>query len=746
MAGLARVRAVCPLALAAALALTPTSSRAQMNYVVLHSFAPMPRSGEGPAATLAMDAAGNLYGTTPQGGSGDEGVVFRLDAAGRQRVLHTFTGGADGGRPKGGVVLDAAGNLYGATHRGGAWGYGAVYKISAQGVESVLYSFTGGTDGGYPTAGVTLDSSGNLYGTAGAVVFKLDPEGGETVLYTFAGGTDGTFPVGSVVLDSAGNLYGTTESGGSAGYGVVYRLDTAGNLILLHTFAGGVDGADPQAGLLLDAAGNLYGTTADGGFRGAGVVFKVDAAGQYSVLYTFTGGQDGSHPYAALTSDSAGNLYGTTLEGGGWSYGTVFKLDAAGAETVLYAFTGRTDGGEPYGGVILDAAGNIYGTAATGEPGVDEGVVYELDPAGQETVLYTFMGGMAGTRPDSGVILDAAGNLYGTTYFGGAAAAGTVYKFDMHTGRETVLHSFGGPADGAFPMDSVVVDSSGNLYGTTTYGGSSNAGVVFKLDSSGAETILHNFTGGEDGASPEAGLTLDSAGNLYGTTVYGGAANAGVVFKVSPVDGESVVYAFSGGDDGANPSSGLTPDPSGNLYGVTSWGGAFAGGVIYELDPAGNFMVVHSFTSSEGYNPAGSLAMDSDGNLYGTLINGGNNAEGLGIIYKLAVSGELTVLHSFASSYDGEEPNSGVILDAAGNVYGTTLQGGPDDDGTVFKIDASGQFSDLFTFPGGTGGFNPQGGLILNSAGDLLGTASGGGNVGGLIFELTGGNASLGRQ
>jgi uncharacterized repeat protein (TIGR03803 family) len=422
---------------------------------------------------------------------------------------------------------------------------------------SVLYRFSGSSDGLSPTGDLTRDSAGNLYGTTpfggsvagfggNGVVFKVDPTGKETVLYTFLGGADGSAPSGGVIRDSAGNLYGTA-AGGTGGNGVVFTLDPAGNETVLHSFSGPPDGAGPNAGLIRDSAGNLYGTTMFGGVTGGpicadlgcGVVFKLDPAGNETVLYRFSGPPDGFTPQAGLIRDSAGNLYGTASGGGSSAActngcGVVFKLDRAGNETVLHSFSGSPDGAGPNAGLIRDSAGNLYGTTLGG--GV---TVPPVPPPAPQCTNYG-----------------------GCLCFGGC---GTVYKLDP-AGHETVLHSFSGP-DGFQPLAGVRVvfrlddgldDSVGNLVGTTAFGGVTGSacpvfgcGVVFKLDTTGKEVVLHRFTG-PDGAESLSGLIHDSAGNLYGTTQFGGftggvcAGNfgCGVVFKL---------HYQNGGEDEVTP-------------------------------------------------------------------------------------------------------------------------------------------------------------------------------------------------
>lgn len=422
----------------------------------------------------------------------------------------------------------------------------------------------------------------------------------ENALHTFTGGSDGAIGGSHLVADSAGNLYGTTWSGGNKstkcgvytgvpGCGVVFELSPAEygswKERVLHTFTGGKDGAVPTGGVILDSAGNLYGTTLFGGDKepenchavsiyaaGCGVVFKLTptAHGPWdeTVLYTFTGAADGSEPFGNPTFDSSGNLYGTTSIGGNndgcgpppYGCGVVFKLTpSAGGpwtESVLYAFNGSTDGAFPYtDGVTFDSRGNLYGVTkfggdlsvnCQGVPGC--GVVYQLAPTSSgpwtETVLHAFTGGADGGSPLFGVILDSGGNVYGTTLGGGDTTrpychivsrpgCGVVYELAQGTWDETVLYAFTGGKDGAYGNSPLLFDSAGNLYGEDSGGGDLAAadcdhgcGVVFKLtladEGPWTESVLYTFTGGADGAGPESNLFFDSAGNLYGVTQYGG--------------------------------------------------------------------------------------------------------------------------------------------------------------------------------------------------------------------------------
>jgi uncharacterized repeat protein (TIGR03803 family) len=727
----------------AVLANLPPRAQAQPTERVLHNFGTLPpgTTGANPYAGVILGADGNLYGTTVNGGSAKLGVVYQVNAKGRETVLHSFTNrNGDGANPYAGVIRDANGNLYGTTANGGDY-LGVVYELDAAGNETILHTFTGGADGANPSSGVVRDAAGNLYGVTShggtanvGVVYKIDATGLETVLYSFTGGADGAGP-NSLIRDDAGSLYGTTASGGAGKSGVVFKLDAAGQESVLYYFAGLSDGAAP-VGVTRDAAGNFYGATASGGLANAGTVFKIDAAGPEKILYSFAGGVDGKTPAAGVVRDAAGNLYGATVAGGsGW--GVVYKVDPQGQETVRYSFSGGTDGSTPESGVTLDAAGDIYGT--TSLPG--SGAVYKIHTAGQETVVSNFMPTTVpdGADPQSGVILDAAGNLYGTSSNGGPAGFGTVYKLETK-GREVLVHAFTGGADGAYPYAGVTLDTAGNLYGTTTEGGSAGKGVVYEVDAAGHETVLYAFTGGNDGGEPYAGVALDDGGNLYGTATVGGQFGHGAVYKLDAAGQETVVHSFGGGFYGDYPLAGVIRDAAGNLYGTTYAGGVANAGILYKVDTGGGFTVLYSFTGLyDGANPYAGVIRNADGNLYGTANGGG--VSGGGVVYELDTAGNYSVLYSFcAQAYctDGAGPTS-LIRDSGGIFYGTTVSGGKGDSfdsGVVYVLDAAGHENVLHAFTGGDDGYSPNG-VIRSPAGNLFGsTAFGGKKSEGVVFEI----------
>lgn len=394
---------------------------------------------------------------------------------------------------------------------------------------------------------------------------------------------------------------------------------------------------------------------------------------KYKTLHTFWGGRD-AYPHApGLTLDAAGNLYGTSAMGGafgaGQGYGTLFALtpypEGNWVERILHIFY-NDDGADPRGSLIFDAAGNLYGTANTGggSEGCSCGVVFKLTPISQGvwtyTVLHTFTGdNVDGANPDGTLIFDTAGNLYGTTEWGGKGW-GSVFQLTPNSDgswTEHTLYGFDRGSEGGYPWaDTLVFDTAGNLYGTTAYGGRPGCsprgngcyglGVVFELipnsDGTWTEKVLHSFTAGKDGATPTGRLVLDAAGNLYGTTFWGGASNGnGNVYKLAPnPDGtwtEHVLHQFTAGKDGAAPFGGLRFDKAGDLYGTASAGGTYGYGVLFKLKPTSSggwtYHVLHAFKGAPGASPEAAPIFDAAGNLYGTT--NGNGTKTFGSVFKM---------------------------------------------------------------------------------------------------------------
>lgn len=348
------------------------------------------KDGGNPDTALIADGSGNLFGAAG-GGANSGGIVFRINPDGTKTVLYAFCGlqnCADGSEPNSTLVADPSGNLYGTTSYGGNAYKGTVFKLAPDGTETVIYSFQNNeTDGMNPQGEIAMDASGNIYGTTvyGAgqgSVFKVSPKGKETILHGFGGYPfDGGTPWGGVVVDKSGNVFGTTEAGGNSaqcpsGCGLVFKIAPDGTETILHTFAFS-DGAEPYGTVTIDNSGNVYGITTGGGSTGRGTVFKVDAGGTFTSIYSFAGGTDGDGPYGYVILDPSGNLYGTTVAGGDFGQGTVFRVTAGGTETLLHSFTGTgRDGAQPDCGLLLSAS-RLYGTTTLGGQR-NAGTVFDL--------------------------------------------------------------------------------------------------------------------------------------------------------------------------------------------------------------------------------------------------------------------------------------------------------------------------------------------------------------------------------
>ena len=450
----------------------------------------------------------------------------------------------------------------------GTMGSAAVTNIA---VTCSANSYTvGGTISGLTASGlVLLDNGGDaITVSANATQFTMNTGVAFGAAYAI---TVQTPPAGLVCPVSNG-----TGTMGAADVTSV-SLACVSNFSLLHSFAGGSsDAADPYHTLIQGSDGDFYGTTNAGGSSNDGAIFKISPSGTESVFYSFV-----SVPYSGLVQGSDGNIYGTTASGGTSGRGTVFKITPSGTETVLYSFPAGSS--DPYTGLIQGSDGNFYGTTGAGGA-TDDGTVFKVTPSGTETVLHAFAKtGTDGQTPYAGLIQGSDGNLYGTTYFGGAHGFGTVFKVTPG-GTETVLYSFAGGNDGEHPYAGVIQGSDGNFYGTTYQGGASGYGTVFKLTPSGIETVLYTFAGGSsDGAYPEAGVIQGSDGNFYGSTLQGGASGLGLVFKLTPSGTETILHAFAGASDGANPTANLVLGSDGNLYGSTSAGGSSGDGTFFKV-------------------------------------------------------------------------------------------------------------------------------------------------------------------
>ncbi len=825
-----------------------TVNVAVSNYQVLYSFTGVGTDGVNPFSGLTL-VGNTLFGTTASGGSDGDGTVFSVNADGSDyQVLYSFTGtGNDGANPYASLTL-AGNTLYGTTWHGGANGDGTIFSINTDGSGyQVLYSFTDtGNDGANPCASLTLVGN-TLYGTTrdgGAdgdgTVFSVNTDGSAyQVLYSFTGtGNDGANPnAGLTLVGSA--LFGTTVSGGSDGDGTVFSINTDGsNYQELYSFTGtGNDGANPYAGLTLVGSA-LFGTTWDGGTDGDGTVFSINTDGSgYQVLYSFTDtGNDGAEPYAGLTVVGS-TLFGTTVDGGANADGTAFSINTDGnAYQILYSFTGTgNDGAGPYAGLTLVGSA-LFGTTLSG--GTDgNGTAFVVSGA-TPTVIVTpsaiaadYGTGSAGVDVDPGIMVSSSDpDLSGATvtispdtlqpgdilsftspfdsgisgtYSGGVltlSGSATPAQYEAALQSVTFSSTSGSTATRSISIVAIdnnlqssaeaetidvsvgppVVTASGNTGQSYSLGGSAvavdSAVAVssFDADLTGASITITDYQPGDSlNYIPTAGITIASnAGGvltLTGTATLAQyqAALQSVTFSTTgptgvrsisivAIDGlldsipavESVnvaigdyqyLYSFSDtGNDGANSYAGLAVAGS-TLYGTTWSGGANGSGTIFSVNTDGSdYQVLYSFTDTgtDGAYPYAGLTLVGN-TLYGTTVSGGSDGDGT--IFSINTDGsDYQIVYSFTDSgADGANPNAGLTL-VGNTLYGTTTYGGTAGYGTVFSINTDGSgYQDLYSFTAtGTDGADPYGNLTLVGSTLFGTTAYGGIDDDGTVFSI----------
>jgi uncharacterized repeat protein (TIGR03803 family) len=716
-------------------------------------------SGGFPIAGLVEDSSGDFFGTTRSGGSSGIGTVFEVRAGtGAVTTLASFNGANGAGPFDAGVVEDSNGDLFGTTAYGGSgWngsqysGDGTVFELKAGSSAVTTLACFNGTNGATPYAGLVQDGNGNLFGTTSAggasgsgTVFEV--KAGSNAVTTIASfnGENGESPWGGLIEDSSGDLFGTTFEGGVNGEGTLFEINAGSSAVTTLASFNQTDGEYPMGNLVEDTSGDLFGTTTEGGAGNEGAVFELKAGSSIITTLASFDDSNGEFPYAGLVEDSSGNLFGTTRNGGpSGPQGTVFEVRAgSNVITTLASFNG-TNGQDPEAGLVEDSSGNLFGTTMSGGSGYQNGLqsggtVFEIK-AGSNTVTTVASFGDNGFNPDVGLIEDSSGNLFGTTCFGGPSGYGTVFEIKAGSDAISTIASFNG-TDGAEPESRLVEDSSGDLFGTTYAGGSSSDGTVFEVKAgSNTVTTIASFNGA-NGAFPEAGLVEDSSGNLFGTTCRGGAANNyGTVFEIKAGNNTVTVLASSslpGQIGSASVGGGLMEDSSGDLFGTTQSGGSSGYGTVYEIKAGSNTVtVVASFGYTNGALPEGDLIEDSSGDLFGTTYEGGSGSDGTVFEIK-AGTGAVTALASFNGA-NGAGARAGLIEDSSGDLFGTTYGGGSNTDGTAFEIkNGSNAITTLVSF-NGTNGANPDARLVEDSSGNLFGTTANGGSTNnGTVFEV----------
>ncbi len=746
--------------------------------------------GYHPRAPLVDGGDGFFYGTTVAGGPPNCGTVFKVAPNGTLTTLYAFAGGGDGANPIGGLVLAKDGSFYGTTSGAGSGGTGTVFKITAAGDLTTIYSFAplnladdSNSNGAYPEAALIQGSDGNFYGTAylggtaaEGTVFRITPAGKLTTLASFGGDSDffsGT-TTSALVEGSDGNFYGTEPLDGPAYAGSIFQVTPAGVLTTVYTFTGGSDGSAPQASLIRGNDGNLYGTTAGGG---NGTFFQLTPGGAFTTLHTFNANTEGQALSAPLTLGRDGNFYGTTGKAGTAGYGTAFQITPAGVLTVLAALPGP-GGSETHSignGLLQGTDGDFYGTTYSTGNG-DAGTIFQVTPAGALTTLHLFhAGGRSSLAP---LAQFSDGNFYGVTERGGATDDGTMFEASP-SGDITTIHSFNSEVDGSSPAAGLVADGTGAYYGTCALGGSGGGGVfyeaLFTYPAVRAARVTNLIIPDTSVTTrvPSPGVTTTGAGEGLSTVVVvppGSGEGLGTFYSVAEQHGDfggggilmyppggplSYVYQF-----GSQPNDGYSPraivaGPDGNVYGVTLSGGVAGLGTVFRYTPGGTVTVLHSFAGTgDGALPQGGVIFGNDGNLYGTTGSDSSDPQsgagtGNGTIFRMTPDGTLTTIHTFASDgSEGVAPMAALLQASDDKLYGVTSAGGNHLDGVVFSITTDGMFAkvgdlfspSLFSDDGENEiyGSAPVSPLIEGSDGNLYGTTSRGGTEqSGIVYRVT---------
>ena len=662
-------------------------------------------------------------------------------------TLHHFDNGI-GNFPDTALTVGSDGNFYGTTAGGGTYDNGTVFQLTPAGVLTVLHNFVS-TEGTGPSTALVQGTDGNFYGATSSggpngagTIFSVTPAGVLTVLHALTVTNLGNNPdVNSLVLGPDGNLYGTTAYGDSDYGGEFFQVTAAGGFTVLHEFIGGNGYGTSANGLTLGRNGNFYGATSDGGF------FEITTAGVLTTLSYFTYAEGNAPGSLILGSD--GNFYGSNFSTGSTNYTNILKCTPTGTVTVFASIPGVSDYFDSSPALAEGSDGSFYGVLpyyGSDAAGTPKGGIFRATTAGAVTILHTFSG-TDGSNPQGALVLGPDGNFYGTTPSGGANGGyGTVYSLTPAGGLTTVYNFAGG--DGSHPYAGVIQGTDGNLYGTTQNGGVYNGGTLFSIATTGALTVLHNFAGtsANDGADPSNTLCQGSDGNLYGTTLSGGMNETGEIFQSTTSGSVTSLLSFdpSGSKTAPNAAANIIQGSDGNFYVTVAYSQAYNGvGTVFKFAPgeAVSGLVEFPYGNYDGADPLGPLVQGSDGNFYGTTAAGGGVSSGqeydLGTVYKMTPAGVLTLLHSFSPA-DGGSPSGGLVEGADGNFYGTTFNEGANGAGTVFSITPAGVLTVLHSFTAATEGNQSRAGLILGSDGNFYGTTSlNGPGGGGTLFSIT---------
>lgn len=676
---------------------------------VIKSFADW---GTNPDDDLIKGSDGALYGMTGNGGIYGFGTLFKITTSGELTVLKHFDLSVDGGYPKGSLVQANDGNFYGTLTNGTSKGGGAIFKITPSGQYNVIRSLSLSTDGGRPNGKLIQATDGYLYGTTytggsggGGTIFRMNTSGTEYTVIKALTAATGLNPYGGLVQGTDGALYGMTRLGGTANKGVIFRVNTSGTAYTVLRSLTDPDGFYPMGDLIQATDGYLYGMAPNGGANNNGTIFRIKPAGtDFKVMRSLSVSIEGSGPTGSLVQASDGNFYGMAYGLNGGYSGSLFRMTLGGLVTVIKKLTGNTEGAQPKGGLVQGSDGALYGMTYAGGK-YTYGTVIRITTANAFSVLAHLNGAAMGNVPLNNLAIGKDSTFYGVAQNGGAYNYGTVFK--ICGGTTTVVKSFNRLTDGALPAGGLLRGSDGNMYGTTTTGGTNGGGTIFKITPTGAFAVIRHLKSTTDGSAPKGTLVQGPDGYLYGTTSAGGPTSNGTIFKINTAGTDfKVLRAFVVATDGSKPETGLVFKDS-VFYGITGTSPRF-----FKINSLGYFTVLKAFASTaDGSAPAGSLIIGTDGAFYGTMFSGGSFSRGT--IFRITTAGVITNLRHLNGTTDGGYPKGGLVQGSDGAFYGTTQSGGATGYGVVYRITTAKAFSVLHSFNIVTDGGTPQGGLII---------------------------------
>jgi len=640
--------------------------------------------------------------------------------------------------------------LWGMTEYGGSIGKGTIFKTDSNGDnQQVMQNFLENYMI-YPAYSRMCEAdNGKLYGMSSeggdgyGVIFEYDPTTSETQVKWVFDYYNGHGPKGSLMLATNGKLYGMTSGGGANLKGVIFEFDpNTGIYTNIFDFSGAADGYMPFGSLIQATNGKLYGMTAMGGTNDLGVMFEYDlSTSTFTKKVDFAGASNGKNPYGDLVEADNGKLYGMTNLGGSNDWGVLFEYNPTGSVFTKKKDLNPTDGGGPMGSLMKANNGNLYGMTQSG--GVNYlGVLFEYNPASSTfTKKVDFDGSNKGSNPSGSLTQATNGKLYGMTQMGGTNDIGVLFEYDLISSVYSKKVDFAGITNGSRPQGSLAQASNGKMYGMTYLGGTNNLGVFFEYDIVGSSyTKIVDFEGWDNGAFPNGTLLEASNGKLYGTAQNGGINGAGVIFEYDPQTlTYSKIFSFYPFDEttGYTPTESLIQATNGKLYGMTNVGGVNGYGVIFEYDlTTQTFAKKFDFNyNTDGANPYGALVQAPNGHLYGMTYSGGLGA---GVLFEYNImTSTYTTKKVFGSDDGGMRPWGSMIVAENGKLYGMTSNGGANGYGAIFEYDPdTDTYTKKFDFVGIVDGHQPSGSLIQASNGKFYGTANGGTNDKGVIFEF----------